>query len=218
MELEIDAILFDFGGVFTPSPFAAVERLGQELGASPGQLFEIVFGPYHKDTDHPWHRLERGELSLVEAREKILALGARHGIDADPFKLFERMGGGDGPRQELVERTFALRERGYRTALITNNAREFRKRWMELVPAAAMFEVIIDSSEVGMRKPDPRIFQLALDRLTDVEPERTLFLDDFQSNLDAAQALGIRGVLVEEDPTGALSVLDALIARRAQLR
>ena len=81
-----------------------------------------------------------------------------------------------------------------------------------------MFEVIIDSSEVGMRKPDPRIFRLALDRLTTVEPERALFLDDFQSNLDAAEALGIQGFLVEEDPTDALSILDTLIARRAPLR
>ena len=218
MELEIDAILFDFGGVFTPSPFAAVERWGQELGASPGQLFEIVFGPYHEDTDHPWHRLERGELSLVDARDKIMALGASHGIEADPFKLFERMGGGEGPRQALVERACALRECGYRTALITNNAREFRKRWMEMVPVTEMFEVIIDSSQVGMRKPDPRIFRLALDRLTTVEPERALFLDDFQSNLDAAEALGIQGFLVEEDPTDALSILDTLIARRAPLR
>ena len=215
---EIDAILFDFGGVFTPSPFAAVESMGRELGLGPGELFEIVFGSYHVDTDHPWHRLERGEISLAKARDEILELGARRGVDADPFKLFARMGGGDGTRQALVDRTLALRGRGYRTALITNNAREFRPRWMELVPTSEMFEVIVDSSEVGIRKPDPRIFELTLERLSGIEPTRTLFLDDYQANLDAAARLGIRGVLVEEDPAAAVAALDDLIALRRPSR
>ncbi len=64
MPREIHAVLFDFGGVFTDSPFAALEELSDELGIGPRELLEIVFGPYDDDTDHPWHRLERGEVSL----------------------------------------------------------------------------------------------------------------------------------------------------------
>lgn len=72
---NVEAVLFDFGGVFTASPFGAVEALGREIGAAPGQLQRIVFGPYHEDTDHPWHRLERGEMPLLDARDAIMALG-----------------------------------------------------------------------------------------------------------------------------------------------
>jgi len=208
---RIDAVIFDFGGVFTPSPFDAAEALGAELGAKPGRVLEIVFGPYHEDTDHPWHRLERGEIPLLEARDAIIARGRAEGIDTDPFRLFALLGRGEGAREPMVERTRRLLARGYRTALVTNNAHEFREGWRKLVPADELFEVIVDSSEVGMRKPDPRIFELALARLGDIEPERALFLDDFPSNVAAAEKLGMRGVLVRPDLTDALAALDALL-------
>ena len=156
---EIDAVLFDFGGVFTESPFDAIEALEQEFGTQPGQLLQLVFGPYDEDTDHPWHRLERGEVSLESARNEVIALGKPFGIDSDPFTLFARMGSG-GIREAMVERGLALRRNNYRTALVTNNAREFRERWIQLIPVDELFDVIIDSSEVGVRKPDPRIFHL----------------------------------------------------------
>ena len=211
MKGPFDAILFDFGGVFTPSPFDAAEELGATLGAAPGRVLEIVFGPYHEDTDHPWHRLERGEIPLLEARDAIIALGRAEGIDTDPFRLFALMGAGDGARGAMVERAQRLVAQGYRTALITNNAHEFRDGWRKLVPADELFQVIVDSSEVGMRKPDPRIFELALARLGGVAPERALFLDDAPSNVAAAQKLGIRGVVVRKDLGDALAALDALL-------
>jgi len=211
MTSDIDAVLFDFGGVFTPSPFDAAEELGASLGAKPGRVMEIVFGPYHEDTDHPWHRLERGEIPLVEAREAIIALGRAEGIDSDPFRLFALMGAGGGARAAMVERAQRIVARGYRTALITNNAHEFRDSWRKLVPADELFQVIVDSSEVGMRKPDPRIFTLTLDRLGGIPPERALFLDDAASNVAAAEKLGIRSVLVRSDLGDALAALDALL-------
>ena len=211
MAREIDAVLFDFGGVFTPSPFDAAEQLGASLGAAPGRVLEIVFGPYHEDTDHPWHRLERGEIPLVEARDAIMALGRAEGIDADPFHLFALMGGGAGARAPMVERAQRIVAHGYRTALVTNNAHEFREGWRRLVPADELFHVIVDSSEVGVRKPDPRIFELALERLGGIPPERALFLDDAASNVAAAEKLGIRSVLVRADLADALAALDALL-------
>jgi epoxide hydrolase-like predicted phosphatase len=208
---EIDAVLFDFGGVFTTSPFDAAEELGASLGAAPGRVLEIVFGPYHQDTDHPWHRLERGEIPLVEARDAIIALGRAEGIDADPFRLFALMAGGGGARAPMVERAQRIVAHGYRTALVTNNAHEFRESWRRLVPADELFQVIVDSSEVGVRKPDPRIFELALARLGGVEPGQALFLDDAASNVAAAEKLGIQAVLVRPDLADALAALDALL-------
>ncbi len=205
----IEAVLFDFGGVFTASPFDAA---GDDV------LRELIFGPYHEDTDHPWHRLERGELALADARAAIIELGRRKGVEADPFRMFERMGsdgGGRGARASFVERARDLRDAGYRTALVTNNVREFRRAWRRLVPVDELFEVVVDSSEVGVRKPDPAIFRLALERLGGLDPERALFLDDFDGNLVAARELGIRCVLVEPDPAAALAALDELLSARA---
>jgi putative hydrolase of the HAD superfamily len=209
---RLEAALFDFGGVFTESPFGAAEALGAELGAPPGRLLELVFGPYHADTDHPWHRLERGEISFAEARQAICALGAAAGFDADPIRVFQRMSSGAGVRTPLVERVRRLRAAGVRTALVTNNAREFKERWRTLLPADELFEHVIDSSEVGVRKPDPAIFRIALARVGDPAPERTLFLDDFEGNLAAARSLGLRTLLVGEDPAPVLAALDALLA------
>jgi putative hydrolase of the HAD superfamily len=209
----IEAVLFDFGGVFTESPFRAAESLGSELGAEPGRLMEIVFGPYREDTDHPWHRLERGELTLEQAREQIMALGKREGLEADPYLLFARMAAAGGARQPMVERARRLRRAGYRTALVTNNAREFREAWRRMVPVDELFEVVVDSSEVGLRKPNPEIFLLALQRLGGIAPERAVFIDDFEGNLRAAASLGMHTVLVDSDPTEALARLDALLER-----
>jgi epoxide hydrolase-like predicted phosphatase len=211
---EIDAVLFDFGGVFTPSPFDAAEELGASLGAAPGRVLEIVFGPYHEDTDHPWHRLERGEIPLAEARDAIIALGRAEGIDTDPFRLFALMATAGGARTAMVERAQRVVARGYRTALITNNAHEFRAGWRKLVPADELFHVVVDSCEVGVRKPDPRIFALALEKLGGIRPERALFLDDHPSNVAAAGKLGIRSVLVRADLADAFAALDALLAPR----
>jgi epoxide hydrolase-like predicted phosphatase len=152
-----------------------------------------------------------GEIPLLEARDAIIALGRAEGIDTDPFQLFARMGAGGGAHTPMVERAQRIVASGYRTALVTNNAHEFRDGWRKLVPADALFQVIVDSSEVGMRKPDPRIFELALERLGGVPPERALFLDDAASNLVAAEKIGIRTVLVRADLRDALAALDALL-------
>ena len=211
MDDRVEAVLFDFGGVFTDSPFDAAESLGIELGIAPGRLVEIVFGPYHRDTDHPWHRLERGEISLRDARDEIIALGAREGVDSDPVALFQRMSGSPGTREIVVACVRRLRTDGYRTAVVTNNIREFREAWVRMVPVSELFDLVVDSSEVGVRKPDPRIFHLALEQLGGIAPERAVFLDDVAANVEAAIALGIRGVRVGADPAPALAELDGLL-------
>jgi putative hydrolase of the HAD superfamily len=207
----IDAVVFDFGGVFTPSPFDAVRTLGEGLGLDEDQAMGYVFGSYERDTDHPWHQAERGELDLASARDQIQAHARTDGFEVDLYALFALMGGA-GVRPDMVERTRALRLAGYRTAMITNNVAEFREFWRPMVPLGELFDVVIDSSEVGIRKPDPRIFQLALDQLGGIEPSRAVFLDDYPGNVMAAEAMGIRGVLVEAAYAEAISRLDAILA------
>ena len=212
---SFDAVLFDFGGVFTPSPFEAADELNSDSSLESGRLRELIFGPYDRDTDHPWHCLERGEITLAEARGRIIALGQAEGVDTDPFRLFRRMSRdrGEGPRDAFVERARALRGAGYRTGLVTNNAREFRDGWRRSLPIDELFDVVVDSSEVGVRKPDRRIFELALEGLDGIAAARAVFVDDHPGNVRAAERLGMRGVVVDPDPSDALRALDTLLTR-----
>ena len=211
MSRPYDAVLFDFGGVFTDSPFGAFEDAARELGADPREVLEIVFGPYDLDTDHPWHRLERGELGLAEARSAIIALGQERGVSLDPLQVLARMSGGSGAREGLVVRTRTLRREGYKTALVTNNAREFRASWRPLLPLDELFDAVVDSSEVGMRKPNPAIFHHALAAVGGVPAARSIFLDDHPGNIAAARRIGMQGVLVGDDPAEALGALERLL-------
>jgi len=208
---SIDAILFDFGGVFTESPFEVARRFGAALGAEPERLLDLVFGPYHEDTDHPWHRLERGEIALESAREAIMALGAAEGLDTDPYRVLAALGGGSGVREPFVGCVRRARALGMRTAIVTNNVREFREAWRAMLPVGELFDAVIDSSEVGARKPDEAIFRHALTAVGGLPPERALFLDDFAGNVRAARALGMRGILVDPDPAPALAELAAIL-------
>lgn len=209
--MSIEAVIWDYGGVFCGSPFEALRGVAQERELDPHQYFQIIFGSYDRDTDHPWHRLERGEVTLEIARDEILELGKRDGIDADPFHFFAAMAtsGAGATREDVVAFAKGLFREGVSCALVTNNAAEFREHWRKSIPLDELFHQVIDSSEVGVRKPDPKIFELALDRLG-VSPERAVFLDDFQGNIDAAERVGIRGILVESDYSAALDRVRAL--------
>jgi putative hydrolase of the HAD superfamily len=216
MSQPVEAVLWDVGGVFLPSPFTHLRSYGAELGMDGDELLELVFGPYHQDTDHPWHRLERGQMTFVDCNAELVALAAAAGHDVDPMAVLMRMGG-DGAaivREEVVAAAIAARASGLRTAIITNNIAELADGWRGLfADLDAMAEVIIDSSAVGLRKPDPAIFHLALDQLGGIAPERAVFLDDAPGNIAAARALGIHAILVEDDPAAALAELEVVLAR-----
>jgi epoxide hydrolase-like predicted phosphatase len=212
----IKAVLFDFGGVFTDSPFHAVNAYGEDLGLGAAQVTSIVFGSYEDDGDHPWHQLERGEITLDEARNLILALGQQHNLQIDIYELFARMAGnnaGAGARQPLVDRVRSLRQQGYPTGIVTNNVREFGDGWRALVPVDELFDFVVDSSSVGVRKPDRRIFEIALQQLDGIPAEQVVFLDDYQANVDAARKLGLQAITVGIDLHAAISELDKLLAR-----
>jgi epoxide hydrolase-like predicted phosphatase len=208
---QIRAVLFDFGGVFTDSPFEAVDAHGQSLGAQPGQINEIVFGGYHQDGEHPWHRLERGELSLEQAREDILLLGREHELEVDIYEVFTAMSkNGGGLRQAMVDYPASLRPAGYVTGIITNNIAEIRDAWRSMLPVDDLFDFVVDSSEVGMRKPDPAIFHHALET-AGVSAAQAIFLDDFAGNVEAAAELGMATVHVGTDVDQVIRELEALL-------
>jgi len=211
--VSTSAVIFDFGGVFIDSPFAAVAAAATRHGIDPERLVEVVFGSYEADTDHPWHRLERGEITVLEARDEILALStADGGTEIDPFVVLAEISGGD-IRHEVVARCRSYRTAGLRTGLLTNNAKEFEEFWRPLLPFDELFDDIVDSSFVGMRKPDPRIYELSLERLG-VTASEAVFIDDAPGNVAGARAVGIRSVLIgheRDDVVAALAELDVLV-------
>ncbi len=215
---EIKAVVFDFGGVFTDSPFTAVVEFGAELGLDPRRVTDIVFGAYENDGDHPWHQLERGEISLDTARVLIMERGRSEGHEVDIFGLFAKMAAnnaGADQRRPLVEMVEKLRSRGLITGIVTNNVKEFGDGWRGLIPVDELFDWVIDSSNVGVRKPDPQIFMLALEQLNGLQAEEVLFLDDYTANLDAAGQLGINTLLVDTDIDAVIASLEKLTTSHA---
>jgi putative hydrolase of the HAD superfamily len=202
---SIEAVLFDFSGVLTTSPWPAMSATAR------GDLTLLV-GPYHEDTDHPWHRLERGEITLEEWTTAVTVLADEAGttLDFGPLSaLLDTLAVHDA----VVEHVRALRADGYRTALVTNNVREGSKRWRAMLPVDELFEVVVDSSAVGMRKPNPAIYLHTLSLLGDVPPDRAVFLDDVEGNLVGARRAGLHAILVPDPPEPALTELDTLLGR-----
>lgn len=200
---SITTVLFDFAGVLTSSPWVAMAEAG-------GGDLELLIGSYEDDSDHPWHQVERGEIDIAEWATEVTRRGAAAGIEVD-FSPLQAMLGEMTIHTEVVDRVRSLRADGYRVGLITNNVREASASWRALVPVEELFEVIVDSSEVGMRKPNPAIFLHALELLGGVEPGSAVFLDDAPGNVVGARLAGLHAIHVET-PAQALAELDALLA------
>lgn len=199
----ITTVLFDFAGVLVSSPWPALAAVG-------GGNLELLIGPYEEDGDHPWHRVERGELGIAEWAVEVTALGAAAGIEVD-FAPLQALLGEMTVHDQVVDRIRELRTEGYRLGLITNNVREGSATWRALVPVDELFDVVVDSSEVGMRKPNPAIFHHTLELLGVDDPAEAVFLDDAPGNVAGAERAGLHAIHVD-DPDDALAALDALLA------
>jgi epoxide hydrolase-like predicted phosphatase len=186
--------------------------LGAESGVDGQVVLDLMLGPYDEDTDHAWHRFERGEISAAEYGADLFARANRANLQLDFASLANMMSRLE-VHEIVIERIRRLRTDGYRTGLVTNNVKEASSQWRELVPVDELFDVIVDSSEVGMRKPNPAIFLHALELLGGVTPEGAVFLDDASGNVTGARAAGLHAILVDAaDPSGALAELDALLS------
>jgi epoxide hydrolase-like predicted phosphatase len=211
--VRFDAVLFDFGGVFLPSPFEVLYRAASRFGLPAETVLLTCFGRYDEDTDHPWHRLERGEISAEEALAGIAALAQESGFDIDPIAVLGgAMGTGNIVREDVVAAARDIKSLGLKTAVVTNNIREYGPKWRALLPLDEIFDAVVDSCEEGIRKPNPRIFELALERLGDVAPQRAIFLDDAPGNVAAAAQLGLHAILVASNHLPALDELRGLVA------
>lgn len=205
----IRAVLFDLHGVLTSSPWATLASVGTGAGKTQEEVLAVMLGDYATDDDHPWHRLERGEIGLGEYLPAVMALAAEAQVELD-FNQLRGFNERIVVHDDVVARVRSLRTEGYRTAVVTNNIREASAGWRALFPVDELFDVVVDSSDVGVRKPNPAIFTIALDRLGGLAPEEAVFLDDAPGNVEGARRAGLHAIHVD-DVAAALRELDALL-------
>jgi putative hydrolase of the HAD superfamily len=187
------ALISDFGGVLTTPLQAGFLAYQEETGVSLEELGRAMAKATEEHGDHPLFVLERGEISEVEFRDRIEP-HLESGFDLTRLRTlyFDRI----VPNRPMIEFVRDVRRRGTRTALLTNNVREWEPLWRSKLPEIdELFEVVVDSAFVGLRKPDPAIYELTLERLGDgVRPADCVFVDDLDVNCEAARALGMTAV------------------------
>jgi putative hydrolase of the HAD superfamily len=197
------AVLFDLGGVVVGSPLHAIAAYEEELGLQAGCVNRIVIG---SGPDGAWSRLERGELTLEPFYEAFDRECAAAGAALSARTLMQRVAGATAPRPAMLEAIRRIRARGLIAAAITNN-------WVSEDGSAEslrdLFDLVVESAVEGMRKPDPRIFTVACERLG-IVPSEAVFLDDIGSNLKTARSLGMTTIKVVE-PDVALAELEAFL-------
>ncbi len=189
-----EAVIFDLGGVVLDSPLHAIARYEREAGIPAGFVNRVVVstGP-----GGAWSRLERGELRVeawIPAFERDCA-DAGQTISA--ARMMEAIRGASAPRPRMIAAIRAIRARGLRVGALTNN-------WVADEPSEnrmgqdlrGLFDAFVESAIVGLRKPDPRIYQHVCRELG-VSPGASVFLDDIGTNLKAARALGMHTIKVD---------------------
>jgi putative hydrolase of the HAD superfamily len=190
-----DVLICDFGGVLTTPLQEGFLAYQEESGVSMEELGKAMGRAAEEHGDHPLFVLERGEITEAEFRARIEP-HLEDGFDLSRLRslYFERI----EPNRPMIEFVRELRGRGVRAALLTNNVREWEPLWRSKLPEVdELFELVVDSAFVGLRKPDPAIFELTLERLGGIAPQRCVFVDDLDVNCEAARALGMAAVRFE---------------------
>ena len=205
------AVIFDFGGVITSSPFEAFNRLEDERGLPKDFVRSVNAANPH---DNAWARFERAEIDarlfdvLFEAEAEAL------GHPLEGRAVLAVLSGSIRPA--MVRALDQLAAAGYRLACITNNVPSGHGAGMARSGDAkdayeqvfARFEAVIESSKAGVRKPDPQIYQMMCEML-DLEPAQCVYLDDLGINCKPAAALGMAAIKVTSGEQ-ALADLSAL--------
>ena len=206
----VEAVISDFGGVLTTpllQSFAAIqEEDGLDAGALSGALRHVA----ERDGAHPLYELECGRMTERDFLDRLRAqLREDLGHDVALRSFADRYFAGIEANEPMIAFLADLRDRGYRLAMLTNNVREWEARWRAMLPVDELFEVVVDSAFVGLRKPDPAIYRLTCERLG-VAPERCVFVDDIEVNCTAAAELGMAAVWFRDTPQAIAEIRAAL--------
>jgi putative hydrolase of the HAD superfamily len=200
------AVIFDLGGVVFPSPFEAFDAYDRAADLACGTVRSLI---KTSSETGAWAALERGELMMNDFYAELASEAAAAGFTLDGARLMDMVATGFGPRPKMANAINRIREAGLRTAALTNNWLRSDDDGPRPDDNPLGFDVVVESSIVGLRKPDPRIYELALERL-EVAAGATVFLDDLGINLKPARAMGMTTIKVT-DPDRALDDLGATL-------
>ena len=207
--MTIRAVISDFGGVLTTPLLRSFAAFQDETGIS----FATLGKAAEENGAYPLYELEKGNLTEDEflelLRENLQAeLGHRPELHRFRDIYFEAL----DPNEPMVELMGDLKRRGYRMALLTNNVREWEPLWRSMLPVDEIFELIVDSAFVGMRKPEREIYELTVERLGGVTPAECILIDDTDVNCDAARELGM-GVVNFKSNEQAIGEIEEALAK-----
>ena len=194
---KLEAILWDFGGVFTTSPFENFNLLEERCGA-PRDFIRTLNSV--NPTTNAWAQFESNQVSLEEFDELFAKESKLAGHEIRGKEVISMLSGDLRPK--MVELLKLCKEQ-YKVACITNNVKAGRGPGMsrdddkasKVSKVMALFDDVVESSVEGIRKPNPEIYKLACQRIS-VEPEKCLFIDDLGINLKPAKELGMKTIKV----------------------
>ena len=205
----IRALISDFGGVLTTPLSAGFLAYQEEAPISLEDLGRGMQTAAEVYGEHPLHSLERGEITEQEFARR-LAEQLHDGFDLARLRelYFDLI----DPNEPMIGFIGEQRRRGLRTALLTNNVREWEPLWRAKLPELdEIFEIVVDSAFVGMRKPEPGIYELTVERLgDDLRAEQCLFVDDIELNCQAARELGMTTVWFQSSDQAIAELRSAL--------
>ena len=209
----IRAVISDFGGVLTSPLIESFLAYQDESGVRFEDLGRAMMRIAERSGEHPLFELEKGritEADFLSSIESELKGPVKLGSLRDTYFAHLR------PNGPMIGYMRELRDRGLRMALLTNNVREWEPHWRSKLPDIdEIFEVVVDSAFVGMRKPERGIYELTLEQLGDgVHAEECVFVDDTDVNCDAAAELGMHAVRFR-DSDQAIAELEELLSREA---
>jgi len=208
---KIEMVISDFGGVLT-TPLAEAFLAFQDRLEVPPETFGIAMKEILEKTGkHPLFELECGRITEAEFDDQLATalephIGHRPNIKQFGLDLFGQLEVNPG----MIDLIREVKRDGCRASLLTNNVKEWETLWREMIPVDELFETVVDSAFVGIRKPDPRIYELLLGRVG-LPAEACIFIDDMKINCEAATELGIHAVHFRETAQ-ARSDVHALLA------
>jgi putative hydrolase of the HAD superfamily len=201
--MSVEAVIWDFGGVFTSSPFEAFNRLEAELGAPRDHIRRVNATNHH---DNAWALFERNEVDTARFDQLFLEESTALGFAIRGADVLPKLSGELRPRMVAALKTCKAR---FKVGCITNNVVSMHSPGQDEIQRAAgamgqimpLFDAIIESSKAGVRKPDPKIYQMMCELLA-VAPENCVYLDDLGINCKPAAALGMTAIkVVDVDQT-----------------
>ena len=216
---QITTVISDFGGVLTTPLLNSFAAFQDKTGIAPESLGRAMQSIAERDGAHPLYELETGrmtEAAFLAGLATALEAELGHEPELHGFReiYFEAL----QPNDPMIELMREIKAGGRRMALLTNNVREWEPLWRSMLPVDEIFELVVDSGFVGVRKPDVEIYELTLARLNATPAEDCLFVDDVQVNVDTARAMGMTAVHFRDNDQAIGEIRSALGLPEAERR